>query len=145
MLVEERDLPCKGEIEAADPAGRRPTESEQDALVFAWAVAKHTRSDAVVLARHVDGIMRTVAVAAGEVSRRLAIEHALAEAGAEAEGAVLASDGRIATAGDFERIAKAGVLAVAHPGGPADATKVAVRNAERELAILATNVSHILY
>jgi phosphoribosylaminoimidazolecarboxamide formyltransferase/IMP cyclohydrolase len=143
LLVEPRDASCAGEVAAGDAGGRRPTESEGDALAFAWAVAKYARSDAVVLARQDGGLMRTVGIGTGEVSRRMAIERALAEAGAKAEGAVLASDGPITAAGDLERIAHLGVTAVAHPGGPAD--KLAIRGLAGELAIVATNVSHIRY
>jgi phosphoribosylaminoimidazolecarboxamide formyltransferase/IMP cyclohydrolase len=143
LLVEPRDATCRNEVEAGDPGGRRPTEAERDALVFAWAVAKYARSDAIVIARQDDGLMRTVGVGAGEVARRFAIERALAEAGTQAEGAVLASDGPITEAADLELIAGAGVTAVVHPGGPAD--KLGISVGASELAIVATNVSHIRY
>jgi phosphoribosylaminoimidazolecarboxamide formyltransferase/IMP cyclohydrolase len=145
LLVEERDARCKGEIEGADPGARRPTEVERDALVFAWGVVKYARSDAIVLVRQDGSVMHTVGVAAGEISRRLAIERALREAGPDAEGAVLASDGRITEGADLERIANAGVSAVAHPGGPEDGARFTVRATGRDLAIVATNVAHVRY
>jgi phosphoribosylaminoimidazolecarboxamide formyltransferase / IMP cyclohydrolase len=143
LLVEARDTTCRGEVEAGAAAGRPCTESERRALVFAWAVAKYARSDAIVLARQDGASMRTVAIAAGEVSRRRAIERALDEAGTYAERAVLASDGPITEAGDLELIASAGVTAVAHPGGPAD--QLGIGDRDGELAIVATNVAHIRY
>ncbi|HEX3346236.1 MAG TPA: hypothetical protein VHS09_16750 [Polyangiaceae bacterium] len=143
LLVEGRDATCRGEVEAGEPAGRRPTDGERATLAFAWAVAKYARSDAIVLARSDGGLARTVGIAAGEVSRRQAIERALAEAGTHAERAVLASDGAITEAGELELIARAGVTAVAHPGGPAD--KLGIGDRDGELAIVATNVAHVRY
>jgi phosphoribosylaminoimidazolecarboxamide formyltransferase/IMP cyclohydrolase len=143
LLVEPRDATCRGEVEAGEPGGRRPTDGEREALVFAWAVAKYVRSDAVVLARQDGGLMRTVGIGAGEVSRRLAIERALGEAGTQAEGAVLASDGPITEAAELELLARAGVSAVAHPGGPADS--LGIEEGDRELAVVATGVAHVRY
>ena len=62
----------------------------------------------------------------------------------DAAGAVLASDGPIVAGHDFDRLAKVGVTAVAHTGGPEDKRSVMVGTKEI-LSIVATNVSHIRY
>lgn len=67
---------------------RQPTEQEWLDLRFAWAVVKHARSNAVVLARN--GV--TVGLGAGAVSRIWAAERAVGNAGERARGAVLTSE-----------------------------------------------------
>ncbi|WP_102127534.1 bifunctional phosphoribosylaminoimidazolecarboxamide formyltransferase/IMP cyclohydrolase [Deinococcus planocerae] len=92
---------------------REPSEGEWLDLRFAWAVVKHARSNAVVLAR--DGV--TVGLGAGAVSRIWAAERAVANAGERARGAVLASEAFFPF-GDVVRLAAGvGVTAVLQPGG----------------------------
>jgi phosphoribosylaminoimidazolecarboxamide formyltransferase/IMP cyclohydrolase len=142
MLLEPRDARCANEVESGDRGVRPATPAEQRALVFAWAVAKYVPSDGVVIAKENAGVLETIGVGAGGTSRRMAIEMALSEAGAEAAGAVLASDGPIVRAADFERLAKTGITAVAHPGGPEDGNAFTTAG-NPPIAIVTTNVSHL--
>ena len=145
MLLEPRDSRCGNEVESGDSGVRAPLDAERRALVFAWAIAKYLRSDGVVIAKEEQGVLRTIGIGASAISRRQAIEMALAEAGADAGGAVLASDGPIMNSWDFERLASLGITAVAHPGGPEDAKPFAIADGRGMLAIVATNVSHLRY
>ncbi|MEF2280126.1 bifunctional phosphoribosylaminoimidazolecarboxamide formyltransferase/IMP cyclohydrolase [Deinococcus sp. YIM 134068] len=92
---------------------REPTEQEWLDLRFAWAVVKHARSNAVVLARN--GV--TVGLGAGAVSRIWAAERAVANAGERARGAVLASEAFFPFDDVVRLAAGAGVTAVLQPGG----------------------------
>ncbi|GBF04136.1 bifunctional, purH [Deinococcus aerius] len=92
---------------------REPTEQEWLDLRFAWAVVKHARSNAVVLAR--DGV--TVGLGAGAVSRIWAAERAVANAGERARGSVLASEAFFPFDDVVRLAAGAGVTAILQPGG----------------------------
>jgi phosphoribosylaminoimidazolecarboxamide formyltransferase/IMP cyclohydrolase len=92
---------------------RPPTEEEWADLRFAWAVVKHARSNAVVLAR--GGV--TVGLGAGAVSRIWAAERAVANAGGRARGAVLASEAFFPFDDVVRLAAGAGVTAILQPGG----------------------------
>jgi phosphoribosylaminoimidazolecarboxamide formyltransferase/IMP cyclohydrolase len=95
---------------------RAPTDGEARDLRFAWRVARHVISNAIVVAR--DG--RTLGIGAGQSSRVDAVRLALAKAeraGHDVRGAVLCSDAFFPFADSVEIAAKAGIAAIAHPGG----------------------------
>ncbi|MBI4568892.1 MAG: bifunctional phosphoribosylaminoimidazolecarboxamide formyltransferase/IMP cyclohydrolase [Planctomycetes bacterium] len=82
-------------------------------LPFAFMVAKHVLSNAVVLARD----CQVVGVGAGQASRVDAVRIAVAKAGPRCEGAVLASDAFFPFADGPEIAIDAGVIAIVQPGG----------------------------
>ena len=120
---------------------RKPSEEEMRALVFAWRVTKHVKSNAIVFAR--DGV--AVGVGAGQMSRvdsaKLAatkardLKHSL-------EGTVVGSDAFFPFPDGVEEIAKAGATAIAQPGGSMrDAEVIAAAN-RLGLAMVFTGVRH---
>ena len=115
LLVQDRD--ADGDpLDAMDVVCGDPDARTWDDLLFAWTVAKHVTSNAIVLAR--DG--RTLGIGAGQMSRvdaaRIAVEKAR-ELGHSLEGAVLASDAFFPFP-DGPRIAlEAGIAAIIQPGG----------------------------
>ncbi len=82
-------------------------------LMFACTVAKHARSNAIVIAKH--GV--TLGIGAGQVSRVRAAQGAFAQAGGEAQGAVLASDGFFPFGDVVQLAAEHGIAAIVEPGG----------------------------
>ena len=95
---------------------RHPTPDEMEALLFAWTVAAHARSNAIVFAR----VDRTLGIGSGQTSRIDAVEVALLKArrcGHDLAGAVLASDGFFPFADWVEAVREAGLAAVIQPGG----------------------------
>jgi phosphoribosylaminoimidazolecarboxamide formyltransferase/IMP cyclohydrolase len=92
---------------------RAPTEEEMQNLRFAWIVAAHTKSNAVVVAKD----RAAVGVGAGDQSRVGAAERALVRAGDRSVGAVAASDAFFPFSDGLEVLAGAGVTAVIEPGG----------------------------
>ena len=123
MLVQDRDA---GRIGAGDlrvVTARAPSEEELADMLFAWRVAKHVKSNAIVYAK--DG--RTVGVGAGQMSRvdssriaaRKAAEmgEALGLPGSAAEGSAVASDAFFPFADGLEAAVEAGARAVIQPGG----------------------------
>ena len=95
---------------------RSPTASESDALRFAWRVAKHVKSNAIVYA----SADRTLGVGAGQMSRvesaRIAARKA-ADAGLDLHGSAAASDAYFPFADGLLEAVHAGSSAVIQPGG----------------------------
>lgn len=83
------------------------------ALDFAWRVVRHSKSNAIVLARG----SQTVGIGSGQPTRVKAVELACAVAGERAHGAVLASDAFFPFPDGVEAAGKAGVTAIIQPGG----------------------------
>ncbi|MDX1965026.1 MAG: bifunctional phosphoribosylaminoimidazolecarboxamide formyltransferase/IMP cyclohydrolase [Pirellulales bacterium] len=102
-----------------DPAIWRVATATQPAdyllrdLRFAWAIVRHVKSNAILLAK---GEM-TLGVGAGQMSRVDAVEIAIRKAGERAEGSVLASDAFFPFADSVALAAAAGVRAIIQPGG----------------------------
>lgn len=117
---------------------RAPTDGERADLVFAWTVAKHVKSNAIVLAHD----RATVGIGQGQPSRvgsvRLAIEKALARG----RNAVAASDGFFPFPDGIELLAKAGATAVIQPGGSIRDAEVIEAADRADLAMLVTGVRH---
>ncbi|TPE52189.1 bifunctional phosphoribosylaminoimidazolecarboxamide formyltransferase/IMP cyclohydrolase [Amaricoccus solimangrovi] len=127
---------------------RQPTARELADLAFAWRVAKHVKSNAIVYAK--DGA--TVGVGAGQMSRvdsttigALKAERMAAELGlgdSPAKGAVAASDAFFPFADGIEVLAGNGVTAVIQPGGSMrDAEVIAAADAAG-LAMVLTGMRH---
>lgn len=120
------------------PTTRPPTDEERRALAFAWAVCRHVKSNAIVIADG-DG---TVGIGAGQMSRvdscRIAIDKALLPV----EGAVAASDAFFPFRDGLDALAEAGVTAVVQPGGSKRDPEVVAAADEHGLAMLFTGVRH---
>jgi phosphoribosylaminoimidazolecarboxamide formyltransferase/IMP cyclohydrolase len=101
------------EIERKVVTQRAPTGDEWTQLLFAWAVVKHVKSNAIVLARD----EQTVGVGAGQMNRVNAARIAIEQSGELARGAVLASDAYFPMPDTVEAAATAGVTAIIQPGG----------------------------
>jgi phosphoribosylaminoimidazolecarboxamide formyltransferase/IMP cyclohydrolase len=125
LLVQERDLKPLDRATLQVVTERQPTDAEMEDLLFAWSVAKHVKSNAIVLARG----GQAVGVGAGQMNRALPVQLAIDMAGERAEGAVLASDAYFPMPDGPEHAARAGVRALIQPGGARrDAEIIAVAN-----------------
>src|SRR4029079_15109213 len=121
FLVQSRDNEVVDELKVV--TRRKPSEQEMADLVFAFTVAKHVKSNAIVYAK--DGA--TVGIGAGQMSRVDAARMAAwkAEDAGEAEGlaqsptqgSVAASDAFFPFADGLEVSAEAGATAIIQPGG----------------------------
>lgn len=120
---------------------RPPTEAEKRALLFAWRVVKHVKSNAIVYAR--DAV--TVGVAAGQMSRvdsvRLGATKAR-ELNQSLQGSVVASDAFFPFPDGVEEAAKAGAAAIVQPGGSVRDVEVIEAANRLGLAMLFTGVRH---
>ncbi len=92
---------------------RAPTQDEIEALMFAWRVVKHTKSNAIVIGKK----GRTTGIGMGQTNRIWAAQQAIAHAGEEARGSVMASDAFFPFPDCVEECVKAGITAIIQPGG----------------------------
>ncbi len=92
---------------------RQPSAAELADLDFAWRVAKHTKSNAIVFVKD----QATVGVGAGQMSRVDSVYLAARRAGERSAGSAMASDAFFPFPDGVEAAAAAGVTAVAQPGG----------------------------
>ncbi|MBM3491056.1 MAG: bifunctional phosphoribosylaminoimidazolecarboxamide formyltransferase/IMP cyclohydrolase [Alphaproteobacteria bacterium] len=148
FLVQTRDA---GRVAAGDlkvVTKRRPSAAELADLLFAFRVAKHVKSNAIVYARN----GQTVGVGAGQMSRvdaaRIAAQKAREAAEAAGEqsprtvGAVAASDAFFPFADGLLATAAAGVTAVIQPGGSLRDGEVIAAADQAGLAMVFTGLRH---
>ncbi|TYO88199.1 bifunctional phosphoribosylaminoimidazolecarboxamide formyltransferase/IMP cyclohydrolase [Oceanicella actignis] len=148
FLVQDRD---NGRVRAQDlrvVTRRAPTQAELDDLMFAWRVAKHVKSNAIVYAR--DGA--TVGIGAGQMSRvdstRIAARKAQDMAAAlgleqsPAVGSVVASDAFFPFPDGLLAAAEAGATAVIQPGGSMRDQEVIDAADKAGLAMVFTGMRH---
>jgi phosphoribosylaminoimidazolecarboxamide formyltransferase/IMP cyclohydrolase len=139
LVVQDRDATAPGEVTRGQVVTRRaPTQEEVRSLEFAWRVCKHVKSNAIVLARG----QATVGVGAGQMSRVVSVQLACERAGEKARGSVLASDAYFPFPDGVEAAARAGVTAVAQPGGSKKDPEVIAAADAASLAMIFTGFRH---
>ena len=117
---------------------RAPSEEEWKALLFAWTVVKHVKSNAIVFAN----ATQTVGVGAGQMSRVDSVRLAAQKAVLPLAGTVVASDAFFPFRDGVDEIAKTGATAVIQPGGSVRDEEVIAAADEHGLAMVFTGVRH---
>ena len=117
---------------------RQPTAQEKRALLFAWKVCKHVKSNAILYSR--DG--QTVGVGAGQMSRVDSCKIGAMKAVLPLKGTVAASDAFFPFPDGVEEIAKAGATAIVQPGGSVRDQEVIEAADRLGLAMIFTGVRH---
>ena len=117
---------------------RAPGDDEWIALEFAWKVAKHVKSNAIVFAR----AGQTVGVGAGQMSRVDSAKLAAMKAVLPLAGTVVGSDAFFPFPDGVEEAAKAGATAVIQPGGSVNDADVIAAADRLNLAMVFTGVRH---
>ncbi|AHM03233.1 IMP cyclohydrolase / Phosphoribosylaminoimidazolecarboxamide formyltransferase [Roseibacterium elongatum DSM 19469] len=148
MLMQDKDTGRVDEEDLKPVTRRRPSAAEMSDMIFAWSVAKHVKSNAIVYVR--DGA--TVGIGAGQMSRvdsstiaalkaeRMAKECGLPES--LAKGSVVASDAFFPFADGLLAAAEAGATAVIQPGGSMRDAEVIAAADEAGLAMVFTGMRH---
>jgi phosphoribosylaminoimidazolecarboxamide formyltransferase/IMP cyclohydrolase len=138
LLVQTRDEPPDDFAKLEVKTRRAPTAQELADLRFAWMVAKHVKSNAIVLVKQ--GMV--VGVGAGQMSRVDSTQIAIKKAGKRVHGCVLASDAFFPFRDNVDEAARAGVTAIVQPGGSKrDADSIAACD-EQSIAMVFTGVRH---
>ena len=113
FLLQDRDLAAASASECRIVTKRAPSQEELAGLLFAEKVAKHVKSNAIVLASGT----RVLGVGAGQMSRVDSVHLAVRKAGARARGSVLGSDAFFPFADGVQAALDSGVTAILQPGG----------------------------
>ena len=92
---------------------RAPTEKEIEDLLLAWKIVKHTKSNAIAIAK--DG--QSLGIGPGQVNRVWAAQAAIERSGERVRGAALASDAFFPFDDSVKAAAEAGITAIIQPGG----------------------------
>jgi phosphoribosylaminoimidazolecarboxamide formyltransferase/IMP cyclohydrolase len=138
FLVQDWDT-AGSDLSRARVASRRaPSQEEIQALDFAWRVARHVKSNAIVLAR----ADHTVGIGAGQMSRVDSVRLARMKAQEPTRGTVLASDAFFPFRDGIDEAAAAGITAVVQPGGSIKDPEVVAAVDEHGVAMLLTGVRH---
>jgi phosphoribosylaminoimidazolecarboxamide formyltransferase/IMP cyclohydrolase len=138
LLVQDADNRPLHDVDLKVVTQRPPTPEETRALLFAWKVCKHVKSNAIVYAR--DG--QTVGVGAGQMSRVDSAKIGAMKAQLPLAGTVAASDAFFPFPDGVEEIAKAGATAIIQPGGSQRDAEVIAAADRLGLAMLFTGVRH---
>jgi phosphoribosylaminoimidazolecarboxamide formyltransferase / IMP cyclohydrolase len=139
LLVQTPDLMAHDERPPLQPqTSRHPTLHELSDLLFAWRVARHVKSNAIVLAKD----RAVVGIGGGQPSRVDSVKIAVQKAGWRAEGSVLASDAFFPFPDGVEEAARAGVAAVIQPGGSLNDAKVIAAAEAAGMAMVFTGQRH---
>ena len=116
VIVQENDLKIDTEADFKTATEKKPSDSEIEDLIFASKVCKHTKSNAIVLAKG----QQLLASGVGQTSRVDALNQAIEKAsrfGFDLKGATMASDAFFPFPDCVEIAANVGIAAVLQPGG----------------------------
>jgi phosphoribosylaminoimidazolecarboxamide formyltransferase/IMP cyclohydrolase len=140
-LLQEADAIGEKTEEWRVVTNRRPSDDEKAAMEFAWRVAKHVKSNAIVYAQR----NRTLGIGAGQMSRvdsaRIAAEKAR-NAGLDLRGSAAASDAYFPFADGLLETVRAGATCVVQPGGSVRDPEVIKAADDHHIAMMFTGKRH---
>ncbi len=140
-LVQDRDMKTETEVDLKPVTTRIPTNNELIDMVFANKIVKHSKSNAIVLAKN----QQLIASGVGQTSRVDALKHSIEKAknfNFELEGAVMASDAFFPFADSIEIAHNAGITSVVQPGGSVRDQETIDFCNQNEIAMVFTNTRH---
>ncbi|MBK8481317.1 MAG: bifunctional phosphoribosylaminoimidazolecarboxamide formyltransferase/IMP cyclohydrolase [Proteobacteria bacterium] len=138
LLLQDDDQALESLAAAAQRSQRAASAQQLADLQLGWVIAKHVKSNAIVLVK--DG--QLLGVGAGQMSRVDSVELAVHKARLPLEGCALASDAFFPFRDGIDRAAAAGVAAVVQPGGSLRDEEVIAAANEHGLVLLCTGVRH---
>ncbi len=138
ILVQDRDVAGIKESDLKVVTKVKPTNEQLKSLLFGWVVAKHVKSNAIVLCQGT----KTVGLGAGQMSRVDSVRIASEKALHRSKGSTLASDAFFPKEDGIDEAHKAGVKAIIQPGGSIRDKEV-IETADRfGIAMIFTGVRH---
>ncbi|MBI4378884.1 MAG: bifunctional phosphoribosylaminoimidazolecarboxamide formyltransferase/IMP cyclohydrolase [Nitrospinae bacterium] len=138
LLLQEKDSITLNEDNLKVVTNRQPAEKEWASMRFAWKVAKHIKSNAIVYAAEGE----TIGIGAGQMSRVDSVKLAAMKANKPLHGTVMASDAFFPFRDSVDEAAKAGVTAIIQPGGSVKDEEVIASANEHNIAMVFTGIRH---
>jgi phosphoribosylaminoimidazolecarboxamide formyltransferase/IMP cyclohydrolase len=142
FLMQDADRVRVREADLKVATKRKPTAEEMRALLFAWSVCKHVKSNAIVYARSNQGHGQTVGIGAGQMSRVDAARFGAMKAILPLAGTVAASDAFFPFPDGLEAVAAAGATAIIQPGGSVRDAEVIEAANRLGVAMVFTGIRH---
>ena len=116
----------------------KPTAEQIEDAIFAWKVAKHAKSNAIVIAKD----FKTLAIGQGQTNRVCAMEWALDYACDESKDAVIASDGFFPAIDNIQAAAQGRITLIIQPGGSIKDQDVIAEADKYKIAMITTGIRH---
>jgi phosphoribosylaminoimidazolecarboxamide formyltransferase/IMP cyclohydrolase len=138
MLLQKRDLVGWEPAELKYPTKAKPNAEQLEDLRIAWLVAKHTKSNTIVLVKN----RKVLGVGAGQMNRVESGLIAFKRAGDEAKGCAMASDAFFPFPDNVENASKAGVACIVQPGGSNKDDEVIATADKHDIAMVFTGKRH---
>jgi phosphoribosylaminoimidazolecarboxamide formyltransferase/IMP cyclohydrolase len=138
LLVQEADTTDDPEGEWKVVTAARPQGNQMQDLRFAWAVCRHVKSNAIVVAKE----QTLLGAGAGQMSRVDSVGIAIEKAGERGRGGVLASDAFFPFPDSIEQAAAAGITAIIQPGGSKRDDEVIAACNRHNIAMVFTGRRH---
>ncbi len=138
LLLQDKDSVTLNEDNLKGVTNRQPTEKEWSAMRFAWKVAKHVKSNAIIYATNNE----TVGIGAGQMSRVDSSKLAAMKANKPIQGTAMASDAFFPFRDSVDEAAKVGVTAIIQPGGSVKDEEVISAANEHNIAMVFTGIRH---
>ncbi len=141
LLVQDADSDALTAADLKIVSKRAPNDGELADLLFAWKVAMHVKSNAIVYAKD----SRTIGIGAGQMSRVVSAKIAALkaeEAGLVVPGSVMASDAFFPFRDGLDAAGAAGIRAVIQPGGSMRDAEVIAAADEHDIAMVFTGRRH---
>lgn len=138
ILVQDRDVSRVKESDLKFVTKVKPTQEQLKSLLFGWVVAKHVKSNAIVLCQGT----KTVGVGAGQMSRVDSVMIACQKAGLRARASTLASDAFFPKEDGIIQAHKGGAVAIIQPGGSIRDEEVIKAADSLGIAMVFTAVRH---
>jgi len=138
LLLQKRDLVGWEPDVLTYPTKVRPTKGQLEDLRIAWLVAKHTKSNTIVLVKN----KKVLGVGAGQMNRVESGQIAIRHAGDQAKGCAMASDAFFPFPDNVENAGKAGVACIVQPGGSQKDDEVIAAADKYGIAMVFTGKRH---
>ena len=116
----------------------KPTKKQMESLIFAWKVAKHVKSNAIILTRG----RKTVGIGAGQMSRVDSVFIATKKSGKLSTGSVLASDAFFPKEDAIQLAAKYKIKAIIQPGGSIADEQIIKMADKYKIPMVTTGIRH---
>jgi len=138
LLLQKRDLVGWEADALTYPTKARPTKSQFEDLKVAWLVAKHTKSNTIVLVKN----KKVFGIGAGQMNRVESGLIAFKHAGDESNGCAMASDAFFPFPDNIENAAGAGITSIVQPGGSKKDDEVIAAADKHGIAMVFTGKRH---
>jgi len=138
LLVQDEDSITFYEKNLKVVTKKKPTRKEMESLIFAWKVAKHVKSNAIILSRGT----KTVGIGAGQMSRVDSVFITKRKAGSLSRNSCLASDAFFPKEDAIIQAARIGIKAIIQPGGSISDEEIIKACNKHKISMVFTGIRH---